>query len=267
MRICALGDLLLDVVVRLDHAIAPDTDAYGTTHVGAGGQAANVAAWAVELGAVARFIGARATDRPGRLVAEELQGRGVDLVGPELEGRTGVVVSVASPDGRRTMLTDRGVAPEFAPTDLDESWIAGCDWLHVTGYSLVRSPLRETAIAASALAERVSLDLSSTVAISQAGVERFRETLAAVAPALVLGNEEETELVGDVAAETTVIKRGARGCTVRVAGQTLDLAARPALVVDTTGAGDAFAAGFLATGPELGLDAAARCVAKLGAMP
>ena len=60
--ICALGDLLLDVVVRLDGPVAEDSDAYGRTHVGAGGQAANVAAWVTALGGHARFVGRRARD-------------------------------------------------------------------------------------------------------------------------------------------------------------------------------------------------------------
>ena len=99
--ICTLGDLLLDVVVRLDGPIAEDTDTYGRTRVGAGGQAANVAAWVVALGGSARFIGKRARDATGRLLAEELASRGVELAGPEVELGTGTVVSVATPDGPR----------------------------------------------------------------------------------------------------------------------------------------------------------------------
>ena len=265
--ICTLGDLLLDVIVRLEEPIAEDTDAYGRTHVGAGGQAANVAAWVAALGGRARFVGKRASDPPGLLVAEELRRRGVDVVGPEAERATGTVVSIATPDGKRTMLTDRGVSPEFAPAELDEAWLDGCDWLHVPGYSLVRSPLAETALAAARLAPRVSVDLSSTAAIRSAGVERFRERLRAAAPEVVFANEDEAALVREIEAETVVVKRGARGCLVRRGGEETELAAEPAEVVDTTGAGDAFAAGFLVGEPELALAAAARSVASLGAMP
>jgi sugar/nucleoside kinase (ribokinase family) len=261
--ICALGDLLLDVVVRLDGPIAEDTDTYGRTRVGPGGQAANVTAWTAALGGRARFIGKRAEDPAGIMLTDELRRRGIDLAGPVEPAGTGTVVSVATPDGKRTMLTDRGIAPDFTPDELDPVWLEGCDWLHLAGYSLARPPIRETALAAAALAPRVSVDLSSTAAIEAAGVEAFRNLLQKISPQVVFANEEEAELVGDIEAEALVVKRGAAG--VVVAGTELE--ALPAQVVDTTGAGDAFAAGFLLGGPELGLDAAARCVATMGAFP
>jgi sugar/nucleoside kinase (ribokinase family) len=264
--ICTLGDLLLDVVVRLDGPIAQDTDTYGRTRVGAGGQAANVAAWVAALGGRARFLGKRARDPAGRILAEELRGHGVELAGPEAESGTGTVGSVATPDGARTMLSDRGVSTAFSPEELEGAWLEGCEWLHVPGYSLVRSPLRETALAAAAFVPQVSIDLSSTAAIEEAGLDRFRETLVSLRPRVVFANEAEAELVGRIDAETVVVKRGARGCVV-FGAESVELPAVDADVVDSTGAGDAFAAGFLVGGPELGLDAAARCVAKMGAMP
>jgi ribokinase len=264
--ICTLGDLLLDVVVRLEGPIAEDTDTYGRTRVGAGGQAANVAAWVVALGGSARFIGKRARDAAGRLVADELASRGVDLAGPEVETGTGTVVSVATPDGKRTMLSDRGISTQFEPAELDAAWLDGCDWLHVPVYSFARSPLRETALQAMGAARRVSLDLSATVALEQAGVELVREVIAEHRPVAVFGNEDEVSLL-DPEAETVVVKRGARGVVVRASGETREHPAREAEALDTTGAGDAFAAGFLVGGAELGLEAAARCVERLGAMP
>jgi ribokinase len=264
--ICSLGDLLLDVVVRLDGPIAEDTDTYGRTKVGAGGQAANVAAWVVALGGSARFIGKRARDAAGRLVGEELASRGVELAGPEAELGTGTVVSVATPDGKRTMLSDRGVSIDFEPAELDTTWLDGCDWLHVPVYSLARSPLRETALRAMGAAPQVSLDLSATVALEQAGIELVREVIAEHRSAVVFGNEDEVALL-EPEAVTVVLKRGARGVLVRSGGEMREHRARQVEVVDTTGAGDAFAAGFLLGGAELGVEAAARCVGQLGAMP
>jgi len=265
--ICTLGDLLLDVIVRVDGPIAEDTDTYGRTRVAAGGQAANVAAWTVALGGAARFLGKRARDPAGSLLAEELRRRGVELAGPEEEAGTGTVVSLAVPDGTRTMLTDRGVAADFRPDELDPAWLEGCEWLHVPGYSLARSPLRETAFAAADRAPKVSVDLSSTAAIRATGVDSFREALATVRPQIVFGNEEEIALAGDVEAQTIVVKRGAEGCIVRRQGREEVYAAVPTDLVDTTGAGDALAAGFLVGGPALGVEAAARCVSTMGAMP
>src|SRR5687768_10921285 len=86
MQLCALGDLLLDVTVRLDVPLRPGADATGETRLRAGGQAANVAAWAASLGAGARFVGKRADDEAGRLAAEALAGHGVEVVGPVGEG-------------------------------------------------------------------------------------------------------------------------------------------------------------------------------------
>jgi sugar/nucleoside kinase (ribokinase family) len=260
--ICTLGDLLLDVVVRLDGPIAEDTDTYGRTRVGPGGQAANVAAWTAALGGRARFIGKRADDPAGVMLADELR-RGVELAGPVERAGTGTVVSVATPDGKRTMLTDRGIAPGFAPDELDAAWLGDCEWLHVAGYSLARPPIRETSLAAAALAPRVSIDLSSTAAIEAAGVDRFRELLGRIRPEVVFANEKEAELVGEIETEMLVVKRGAGGIVV----SGTEYEAKPAEVIDTTGAGDALAAGFLLGGPDLGLDAAARCVATMGAFP
>ena len=267
MLICTLGDLLLDVIVRLDAPIAEDTDTYGRTHVGAGGQAANVAAWAAALGARSRFVGKRARDAAGRVAAEELRARGVDVAGPEVEAGTGTVVSLSTPDGKRAMLSDRGVAKELRADELEPAWLAGADWLHVPGYSLAVEPLADAAVAAARTAERVSVDVSSTAAVEAVGVERFLELLRSVRHDVLFANEEEAALVGPTEAGTTVVKRGARGCVVRTGDGEREYAAHDAVVVDATGAGDAFAAGFLVGGVELALEAAARCVSQMGAMP
>jgi ribokinase len=260
--VCSIGDLLLDVIVRLDSSIAPDTDTYVATRVGVGGQAANVAAWAAALGGRGRVIAKRGDDAAGRMLADELAARGVEAAGPVAPGATGTVVSLVTPDSRRSMLSDRGVSPLLRPDELDAAWLDGCDWLHVPGYSLVRAPLAEAALAAARTAGRVSLDVSSTAAVIEAGVDVFAERAATLAPEVVFATEEEAGLV-DVEAQTVVVKLGARGC--RVDGE--ELPALPAKVVDTTGAGDAFAAGFLLGGAELALEAAARCVQTMGAVP
>ena len=272
MLIVCLGDLLLDVIVRLEEPLAPGADALAVTHAGAGGQAANVAAWAVELGADARFIGKRADDAAGRVADDELGARGVDLVGPVVPGRNGVVVSLVGPDGDRTMASDRGVAPGLAPAELEREWLAGADVLHLSGYSLMRTPIDEAALRAAELAReegaRVSVDLSAWTRIRDFGPAAFRERVEQLQPDVVFANEPEWEIVGGAyaLARTAVIKRGARG--IRVVGEEeAELLPVAGEVVDATGAGDAIAAAFLVGGPELAVEAAARCIAKLGTMP
>ncbi len=264
--ICALGDAHLDVVVRLGGPLAADTDTPASARLVPGGQAANVAAWVVALGGRSRLIAARATDIAAELVASELARRGVDLVGPVVEGTTGVVVSL-SDGGQRSMLSDRGVGPMLAAQAVEADWLGGCSWLHLPAYSLTSEPVRGAALAAVRAAKdrsaRISVDLSSVTAISEYGVAAFRDLITGLRPDLVLGNRAETALVGDLAGIDLVTKLGADG--ILVAGRRYP--ADRAEVVDTTGAGDAFAAGYLVGGVPLGLKAAARAVAKIGGMP
>ena len=259
MRIVSLGDLILDVIVRLEHPLEPGDDTVAVTRTWPGGQAANVAAWAAELGADARFVGKRGADAAGELVAHELRRRGVEVAGPA-EGRTGIVVSIAAA-GDRTMASDRGSAPDLSPHELDDAWF-DCDVLHVSGYALARDPIADAAAAAAVAARGhgalVSLDASAFTLID----DRFRARATALRPDVVFANERERDALGEMRT-TWVVKRGAGGLTAN--GR--DYPAVPCDVVDTTGAGDALAAGYLVGGPELGLEAAARACAQLGAMP
>ena len=322
MRIATLGDVLLDVVVLLSEPLAPGGDVRASNRAGAGGQAANVAAWAAELGAEARCIAKRGDDSAGELVLRELEARGVELVGPVAEGETGVVVSIVR-EGDRSLASDRGIAPSLAPEELELGWFA-CDVLHLSGYALLREPIAAAALRAARLAReqgaRVSVDVAAWTEIRSYGPVQFRELLDELVPDVLFATEAEWELLGlGLAASPAkpatpgrqtgrlrrpgayptapvgVLKRGARGCTVFTEDARLDFAAVEAEVVDPTGAGDALAAGFLVglevppAKPEApgedpgrlrqpvggsleeaarrGLDAAARCIAKVGSLP
>jgi ribokinase len=299
LRIATFGDALLDVVVLLTDALVPGSDVRASNRAGAGGQAANVAAWAAELGADARCIAKRGDDAAGDLVARELTARGVELVGPVAAGATGLVVSVVR-DGDRSLASDRGVAPSFAPDELAADWLA-CDILHLSGYALLREPMAATALLAARLAReqgaRVSVDVAAWTEIRSCGPVQFRRLLDEIAPDILFATEAEWELLGGayLAAPVGILKRGARGCTVFTDEAKLDFGALDGEAVDPTGAGDALAAGFLVglaappaepaapgedpgrprrpVGGSLeeaarrGLDAAARCVATVGSMP
>lgn len=267
MRLCTLGDLLLDVTVRLAGELNPGADARAETRLGAGGQAANVAAWAGSLGADVRFVGKRAADEAGRIAAAELAGHGVDVAGPVVEGRTGVVVALVGPDGDRTMASDRGVAPELAAEELEPGWFEDREHLHLSGYILLREPGASAAAAAAAAVHaaggRLSVDLASWAAIRDYGPDRLLALLRELEPDVVFATEREREILGGDLPATWVLKRGPGGFVVL--GREWPAAATEA--VDATGAGDALAAGYLVRGPELAAETAARCVAKVGAMP
>jgi sugar/nucleoside kinase (ribokinase family) len=276
LRVATLGDVLLDVVVLLSEPLAPGGDVRASTRAGAGGQAANVAAWAAELGADARCIAKRGDDPAGELVARELAAHRVDLAGPVAAGATGTVVSIVR-DGDRSLASDPGVAPSLEPDELEAAWLA-CDVLHLSGYALLREPIAATALLAARLAReqgaRVSVDVAAWTEIRSYGPVRFRELLDGLAPDVLFATEAEWELLGGayLTAPLGVLKRGARGCTVFTEDAKLDFAAVRTEVVDPTGAGDALAAGFLVGGSleeaaRRGLDAAARCVAKVGSLP
>ncbi len=265
--ICVLGDAHLDVIVAITGPVAPDTDTPARTRMTVGGQAANVAAWVTALGGRSRLIAARAGDIAAALIASDLAGRGVEVVGPVIGGHTGVVVSLSDAGSHRSMLTDRGAGPQLTAAAIQPAWLDGCSWLHLPAYSLTSEPVRDAAIAAAAAARqrsvRLSVDLSSTAAITEFGRAAFADLLAGIAPDLIFGNRAETDLIGDLPDAQVITKLGADG--VIVAGRHYPAQATDAM--DSTGAGDAFAAGYLVGGVQLGLTAAARAVATMGAMP
>jgi len=289
--ICTIGDLILDVVVLPKAPLAPDGDTPATICLTAGGQAANVAAWASALGGRSRLICVRGTDEASEIAAAHLERHGVELCGPVIEGGTGgVVVSTREVDGARTMVSDPGVTARLTVADLDEAWVRSAEVLHVSGYCLLRDSGAEAAIAAARMARRVTLDLASANDIELFGAERFLERVRQLDPDLVFANEAERAAmpgldpslgvgldpslgvgldpslgVGRDSGLGTdwVIKLGARGA-IFPEGR-FDPA--PVTVVDTTGAGDALAAGYLVGGPHVAIAAAARCVERIGAMP
>src|SRR5579871_6069932 len=148
MKLCCLGDLMLDLIVRIDQPLARGDDTPAVTRAGAGGQAANVAAWAASLGAQTRLIAKWGSDTTGRLVAAEVGARRVEVLGPMGQGRNGVVVSIVEENGERSMLSDRGVGAELRVEDLEPRWFESCDAIYVSGYSLLVENMAAAAVAA-----------------------------------------------------------------------------------------------------------------------
>lgn len=245
----------------------------------AGGSAANTVAGMAELGLRTAFIGKVASDPTGRAYAEAMAGSGVLFsTRPEPEPATGRCLVAVTPDGERSMSTHLGISPMFAKADVDAALVRGAAYLYLEGY-LFDSEATKTAFVhaaelAKAAGRQVALTLSDTFCVEahRASFRSFTENQADI----LFANEAEalslydTDTLYDVVdrlelADTlSFITRGAAGVIVVDGPHRHEVeAVSVANVVDTTGAGDQFAAGTLA-GLVMGLDPAD--AARLGCL-
>lgn len=252
----AVGDLVEDVVVWPVGPARPATDNHAVIHRTRGGSAANVAAFASAASPAAvpaRFIGCVGTDLVADTLCAELAGRGVD-VRVQRRGRTGTIVVLVDADGERTMYPDRGAAAELA--GVPASWLDGAAVLHVPSYGFAAEPAASAVLRLIGEAHRagipVSVDASSAGMISEYGVARYLDLMESIRPAVFFANAGETRLLGverpQFAKTMVVVKDGARATTILVPGAAALTVPVPSALParDSTGAGDAFAAGFLA---------------------
>lgn len=252
--LCTIGDLIEDVVVWLADEPNHASDTPARISRTRGGSAANVALFSATVFGSSRFVGQVGDDRLATQLVDQLAAGGVD-VRVQKEGRTGSIVVLVHPDGERTMLSDRGASTQLAT--FPRNGFDGISAFHVPTYSLTVDPLATIAIGAigEALARGilVSIDASSTSVLSDFGVDAYRELIALLTPDVFICNSDEAELLGLSpsnpidGARLTIIKHGAHPTVAvtrdRITTQ-LDVptAIKP---LDTTGAGDAFAAGFI----------------------
>ncbi len=268
-----LGDLVLDVVLMPATDIESSTDVAGRVEIRQGGSAANVARWLGRLGIRAQLVCSIGRDGAGRSLVAQLERDAVRVHAVRIAGqRTGRIGVLVAPGGERSFVQDRRAALSLRPEDLRPEWFERLDLLHVPVYSLLGEPLGRAGFRAVELARergaQVSTDLASVGPLLASGRRAARELIARIGADLVFATEREAEaLLGRSDAERlaelapiVVIKRGSRGARVvaRVAGEDpqpgaepspplrFDVATTPVSATDTTGAGDAFDAGFIA---------------------
>jgi ribokinase len=238
--IVVVGDVMADVVARHTDPLAPGSDTAASVRMRGGGAAGNVA---FHLGARAHLVARVGDDALAAVALEGGLRATVDPVRP-----TGVCVVLVGPDGERTMLPDPGANVVLDPPTAIEGEV-----VYVSGYALLREATREAAFAwldaARAAGARTVVDSASAAPLSAAlgAFERVRCDL-------LLANADEAGVLGEARlralAPEVVVKRGGDGATWTAGDRSLTVPAEPAPVVDTTGAGDAFAAGFVSRWAE-----------------
>ncbi|GAA0586107.1 MULTISPECIES: carbohydrate kinase family protein [Actinomadura] len=264
-RVVVVGDLMTDTVARAAFPLAKgsDTPAAVTTH--GGGSGANVAAWLAVEGIDVAFVGRRGSDIAGRNRDMELMGYGVDArLVMDGERPTGTCVVMVTHKGDRTMLSDPGANGALLPEDIErcKDLFTQGTHLHLSGYSLINEGSRKAAIHTLDLARKaqmsVSVDGGSSSPLKRMGAEPFLEWTQG-ARLLVVNAKEAEILTGrdnpEQAAKVltawypqVVIKTGEDGALWYTNGrpEPVTVGAEPIdKIVDGTGAGDAFVAGFL----------------------
>jgi sugar/nucleoside kinase (ribokinase family) len=261
-RIVVLGDLMTDTVAHAGLPLARGSDTPATVTVHGGGSGANVAAWIAADGGDVAFIGRRGADIAGRNRDMELMGYGVDarlVMDPERP--TGTCVVMVTHKGERTMLSDPGANSALSPDDLPRDLFIPGAHLHVSGYTLLSEGSRSAALAALDFSRQVgmtaSVDAASPAPLERVGAEPFLELsngavllFVNMAQAKVLTGREDPEAAARVLTAwypQVVVKLGADGALFFSNGRPPVRVPAPPVerIVDGTGAGDAFIAGFI----------------------
>jgi sugar/nucleoside kinase (ribokinase family) len=292
-RVLCIGDVMLDVITKI--AVMPDQIRYGSdtpskisTH--GGGAAGNVASWLTRTNAEATIVGHVGDDAAGNALMSEFDSLGVHHENLMVDnGSSGVVVVLVDPTGERTMFPDNGANSGLHIGDLPD--LTGFDAVYLSGYSpldpLSRPGVLEMISVIKDARIPIYFDPASVGGMMEAPIEDVKSWIR-LADVILLNEEEAIYLTGETDSEkalelllqeceTVIIKRGSQGAIGKSRGSILVTV--PALsteVIDTTGAGDSFAAGFIASyvtsknmqhSLEAGAKVAARCVAIVGARP
>jgi sugar/nucleoside kinase (ribokinase family) len=285
-RVVCVGDVMVDVRAQLPGELAHGSDTPAPIAIGGGGSAANTAAWLVQAGCPATFVGRVGGDALGQLALDELAAAGVDLaVTVDHDLATGACIVLVGPDGERTMVPSAGanaVGGEVPALDASMH-------LHLSGYAVFHPAAEERAAAALSTARQrgcgISIDAASAAPLLEYGPQRF---LDAVSPVLLFANRDEAAVLtgtrdvegaaralGQRCGEA-IVKQGDGDAVWSDGERVVRVPGHDVTVIDSTGAGDAFAAGVLAArlagaDPDRALAAghvlAARAIVRPGARP
>ena len=313
LDIVAIGDAIVDVIATADEAFVRERGlpmggmqllstaeadelyaAMGPAREISGGSAANSMAGAAALGLDVAFVGQVADDQLGAIFAHDMTSLGVRFETPPLQAPppTGRCLIIVTPDAQRTMNTCPGASHELTPAALDAAMIRSSAVTFLEGYlwgpERPRAAMLEAARIAHAAGRTVAFTLSESLCIGDRR-EGVRGMIEANTVDILFGNEDEVRHLtgcGELgeciealrsSVRTLVITRGASGAVAVENGERVEIAApRVERVVDTTGAGDLFAAGFLSgrcrgrplkACLETGALAAAEVISHFGARP
>ena len=293
INVLCIGDVMLDVIARIN--VSPQKINFGSDtasriSTSSGGAAGNVAAWLTRTDARSSIVSHVGDDPAGAAIIAEFDALGVshgDLVIP---GETsGVVVVLVDSSGERTMFPDKGANSRLTVTDLPD--LGTFQAVYISGYALLNPLARDGVLA---MIEKIKAD-GLPIYFDPASVGAMKDVADkelhnwfSMMDVLFLNEEESIYLTGSVDIEralnylldfsqVVVIKRGSAGAIAKARGfDSISLPAVAATVVDTTGAGDSFAAGFIASysknhdltaALQAGGELAAGCVAIVGGRP
>ncbi|MEJ6760949.1 MAG: carbohydrate kinase family protein [Candidatus Planktophila sp.] len=292
-NVLCIGDVMLDVVTKI--GVMPsqvnygsDTPAQISTH--GGGAAGNVAAWLTRTDAKATIVGHVGDDPAGAALVSEFDALGVRHHNLVVDNEhSGVVVVLVDPTGERTMFPDNGANSGLQIDDLPE--LADYDAVYISGYSPLDPAslggIKEMIAKIKTARIPIYFDPASVGGMREVEINEVRSWLSMM-DVLLLNEEEAIYLTGESdvqkaldillkECQTVVIKRGSHGAIGKSRdSDSVEVRALPAVVADTTGAGDSFAAGFIsnfASNKDLtrallaGVAVAADCVAIVGARP
>ena len=290
-RVVVVGDLLHDMLAKVDGDVRLGVDTFTPIRAAGGGSGANAAAWLAASGVETHLVGRVGDDVFGRFLEEDLRGVGVRThLARDPSLATGKVFVLVDGAGERTMITDRCAAERLGPEDIPTSLLSG-GHLHLVGYTFSGGSRRETAFEALRLAREagmtVSVDPSALPMLEDIGPDRFLAWTRGAdlcfpnlqEGSLLAGAEDPDQIAVDLLGHypAVILKLGAEGARYAdTKGRRARIPATLTQANDTTGAGDALCAGFLAgcladEAPEealrRGVRFAARAVGQIGGRP